>query len=262
MRRKYTSSVFLLVLLTAGIGAGHAQQGPRNGTAYNPLQAPLSMHGRGAVSAAQALISQKKYSEALKQAELAIRSDPKSGVPHMVKAFILDLQAEPQKAGNAYAKAVALSPDNGYVLNAFAAHLCQKGLYAQADANFIKATADTNYPMSYEAFENASQCSLKNNDLPLAEHHARAALSLNPESISALEAMAQIKFKQSSFFEARAFIQRREALAPLSVSLLQVAQQIEKAAGDDRAASQYQKQLDILLQAQIQPPTGEGQKKP
>ncbi|MGH8051679.1 MAG: hypothetical protein ACREPB_13555 [Arenimonas sp.] len=225
-------------------------------------QPPLSYKGKNAIASAQRFINQADYAAAMKQAEIAIKSDPKSGAPHMVKAYILDQQKQSKKAGNEYARALALSPNNGFILNAFAVHLCGNQQYDQADAYFIKATADSDFPSQIEAFENASQCSLENNNFILAEYRARTALILNPESISALEVMAQVKFKQSSFLEARAFMQRREALGLLSAPLLQLAQKIEKSAGDDRAAAQYQKQLDLLLQAQIQPPTGEGQKKP
>ena len=226
------------------------------------LQKPMSYAGQMAVATAQEFISQKKYDDALKQADIAIRSDSKSGIPYMVKAFVLDQQNEPKKAGSTYAKAIALSPDNGYVLNAFALHLCHQQQYEKADAHFLKAAVDSLYPLAYQALDNASRCALKNADLALAEQRARAALSINPESAGALEVMAQVKFKQGNSFEARAFIQRREAMAPLPAELLKLAQQIEKSAGDDRAAANYQKQLELISQAQIQPPKGEGQKKP
>ncbi len=247
---------FALFFANAGVLA-QAIQAPK-ATAINPL----SYKGQSAIGVAQLFINRKDYAAALKQAERAIGFDPKSGVPYMVKAFIFDQQKEFKKANTAYLKAIALSPTNGQVLNAYAVHLCQQGQYNNADANFIKATQDQNYASPNEAFENAAQCNFQNNNLALTEDRARSALALNPESVNALEIMAQVKFRQSNFFEARAFMQRREALGPLSVSLLQLAQKIEKSAGDDRAAAQYQKQLEILLQAQIQPPTGEGQKKP
>lgn len=250
---------FLIVALLFASAGVFAQtiQAPK-ATAVNPL----SYKAQSAIGVAQLFIKKKDYVAALKQAERAIGFDPKSGVPYMVKAFILDQQKEFKKANSSYLKAIALSPTNGQVLNTYAVHLCQQGKYDDADANFMKATKDQNYASPNEAFENAAQCNFQNNNLALAEDRARSALALNPESVNALEIMTQLKFKQSNFFEARAFMQRREALGPLSVPLLQLAQQIEKSAGDDRAAAQYQKQLVILLQSQIQPPTGEGQKKP
>jgi len=226
------------------------------------IEKPLSYAGQNAIAYAQDYVGEKKYEDAMKQAEAAIRSDPKSGVPYMVKGFIYDLQNDTQKASKAFSKAIALSPQNGYVLTAYAKHLCSKLQFQQADAAFLKATQDSLYPLSSKALEGAAQCAMTKEDFDLAEVRARAALALSPESAVALETMAQVKFKQSNSFEARAFMQRREALGPLNVPMLQLANQIEKSAGDDRAAAQYQKQLDILLQAQIQPPTGEGQKKP
>ena len=230
--KKSNALIFALLFASTGVFA-QAIQAPKV-----PTVNQLSYKGQSAIGVAQLFINRKDYVAALKQAERAIGFDPKSGVPYMVKAFIFDQQKEFKKANSTYLKAIALSPTNGQVLNAYAVHLCQQGQYKDADANFMKATMDQNYPSSNEAFENAAQCSLKNNNFPLAEDRARAALALNPESIGALEIMTQVKFRQSSFFEARAFMQRREALGPLSVALLQLAQQIEKLAGDDRAASQ------------------------
>jgi len=256
LKQKTYALISALLFVSAGVFAQDIQ--PANAPVVNPM----SYKGQSAIGVAQLFIDKKDYVAALKQAERAISFDPKSGVPYMVKAFILDQQKESKKASIAYLKAIALSPTNGQVLNAFAVHLCEKAQYDAADVNFMKATADSTSQIANEAFENAAQCNLQNNNFPRAEERARSALALNPESIGALEIMTQVKFRQSSFFEARAFMQRREALGPLSVSLLQLAQQIEKSAGDERAAAQYKKQLDLLLQAQIQPPTGEGQKNP
>lgn len=227
-----------------------------------PLEKPMSYKGQMAVEVAQEFIRQNKYDEAIKQADAAIRSDPKSGISYMVKGFVLDQKNQYSKATDAFTKAVKFSPNNGFVLNAFGVHLCGQKQYLKADAAFLQASLDSNYPLAYQALENAGQCALENENNVVAEERARAALSINAELASALETMTQVKFKQANFFEARAFMQRREALGPLSVPLLLLAQQLETSAGDARAAARYQKQLDILLQAQIQPPTGEGQKKP
>lgn len=260
MLRKAASRMTFLSLALALSFACLAQESQL--TQVNSPEALLSYTGQQALVVAQELIGLKKYDEALKHADKAIKADPQSGTPYMVKAFIYDMLGETKKAGLMHAKALALTPNNGYVRNAYAAHLCQQKQYVEADNMFLMASKDVNYPFAYQAFENAAQCAFENNNLDLAEDRARAALTIKPESVGALVAMAQVKFKQSKFFEARAFIQRLEALGSLNISLIKLAEQIEKSAGDDRAASNYQKQLDQMSQAQIQPPTGEGQKKP
>ncbi|MGH8104814.1 MAG: tetratricopeptide repeat protein [Arenimonas sp.] len=261
MRRKFAVHSILVTLLLAGGSVCFGQAQNQSASVISAEQ-PLSYAGQVAISLAQEHIGKKQYKEALKYAETAISSNPKSGVPHMVKAFILESTGEAKKAASSYSKAVALSPDNGYVLNAYAMHLCGLKQYEQADASFARAVRDNNYPFGYLAFENAARCSYESKNIELAEKRARAALAMNPASVTALAIMAHIKFNQSEFMEARAFIQRLESLGPLHPSMLQLAQQVEKSAGDDRAAAQYQKKLDIVLQSQIQPPKGEGQKKP
>ncbi|MEO6173504.1 MAG: hypothetical protein ABIP02_10350 [Arenimonas sp.] len=257
------SLAFISLLSASGSSCIAGESNPSLANAASAhAEKPLSYDGQLAVYVAQELIQQKNYPEALKQADNAIRFDGKAGIPYMVKAFILDRQGKTKEAASAYANAIKRSPSNGYIRNAFGNHLCVQKDYSQAEVNFLLAVQDTNYPLPSQAYENAAQCAFQNNDLIKSELHAREALAINADSTSALSTMTQIKFKQSNFFEARAFIQRLESLAPLDASQLQAAIQIEKSAGDDRAAAQYQKKLDIVMQSQIQPPTGEGQKKP
>jgi len=227
-----------------------------------PAEAALSYEGERAMTISQDFLQKGKLDEALASAELAVRADPKLGVVHAQKAAVLDKMNRQKKAAQAYDKALKLSPRNGYVLNAVAINLCSRGKLADADALFVRAVKDVNYPIPQQALQNAGFCAFKAGNQMLAEQRFRSALIADPDSRQSLELMAEIKFSQSRFFDARAFMQRREALGPLNVPLLQLAQKIEKSAGDDRAAAKYQKELDTLSQAQIQPPTGEGQKKP
>ena len=64
----------------------------------------------------------------------------------------------------------------------------------------------------------------------------------NP-SEEALEAMARNEVQQGRYFEARAFYQRRLAAAPATVSVLQLAIQIEERLGDRTAAGRFQQRL-------------------
>lgn len=231
-------------------------------TAAELQNSELSFKGEQAISVSQELMAQGRVKEALDSAEEATRTDPKSGIAFANKALILDKMNKTQKANQAYEKALKLSPENGYVLNAVANNFCLRGKAVESDALFVRAVQDLNYPIPQQALQNAGICAYKAGNHELAEKRFRSALTVNPQAGQSLESLSEIKFKQSKFFEARAFMQRREALGPLGVDMLKLAQQIEKSAGDDRAAAQYQKQLDLVLQAQIQPPTGEGQKKP
>ncbi|MEO8001227.1 MAG: hypothetical protein ABI644_05080, partial [Arenimonas sp.] len=146
MLHKLLAYLFISVLLFLSTScAVFAQQSG----SYSALEKPLSYEGQSAVSVAQELIAKKDYKAAMKQAEAAIKSDPKSGIPLMIKGFILDRENDSKKASSIYAKAASLSPSNGYVLNAYGAHLCEKGQFELADSFFLRAAMDSNYPLPY-----------------------------------------------------------------------------------------------------------------
>jgi type IV pilus assembly protein PilF len=60
-----------------------------------------------------------------------------------------------------------------------------------------------------------------------------------PGNPVALEAMAQLSFRQGRYMEARAFAERRIAAAPATRSVLQLASQIEARLGDRAASDRY-----------------------
>ena len=267
MRHKASIQLLLISLLMASgllwvdqaSGQASANAAP---SSKKKIETPLSYEGRLAVSVANELYKQEKYTEALKQADDAVRSDPKSGSAHLARAFVLDKLGETRKASASFNKAIRLAPVNGYIRYAYANHLCRLQDYSAADENFLLAARDGSYPYADSAYGSAAECAYQAEQFDASEAHARAALAINRENSVALVTLAKIMHKRTRYFEARAFIQRREAVGQLDVALLQLAHQIEKSAGDDRAAASYQKQLDLISQAQIQPPTGEGQKKP
>ncbi len=245
--------IFLILASSIAAMAVHAKA---------PEKVYLSYQGERSIGISQDFLNVGDFKQALLHAEQATRSDPKSGIAETHKAMVLEKMNHQQKANQAYNKALKLSPNDGYVLNAVARNICQRGKSVEADALFVRAVQDVDYAIPQQALQNAGACALKAGNIQLSELRFRSALMADPEAIESLEALSEIKFKQEKFFEARAFMQRREALGALTPAQLQLAYQIEKAAGDDRAASKYQKQLTLLSQAPTQPPTGEGQKQP
>jgi type IV pilus assembly protein PilF len=218
----------------------------------------LSPAAQEAINNAQDYVRIGKFKEALALADKAISFDPKFGIPYMAKAYMVDQMGDAKKADQLYKKAILLSPNNGFVLNAVGVHTCAQGNTEQADAYFLKALSDNFYDTPYQAMENAGDCAFNVQNFPVAEARYRSALEVNPDSVLALEGMASISFTQSNILEARAFLQRREALGPLNTKLLELAVKIEKSAGDDRNAAIYQKRLDEL-KTFMSRPAGEGQ---
>jgi len=194
------------------------------GLAMNRLQG-------GDVAAADALVR-----EVLKQ-------DPRSADAWTVQAVVRDNQGNAQGAGEAYRKAAELAPDQGDNLNNYGAWLCANGFPAEALVWFDRALAAPNYRTPAAALANAGGCALQAGQAERAGENLRKALELDPGNAYALEAMARYAYGRRSYFEARAFSERRLAAAPATASVLQLAIQIEQGLGDKVAASRYQQRL-------------------
>ena len=108
---------------------------------------------------------------------------------------------------------------------------------------FDRALADPNYDGRAEALANAGGCALDAGQRERAEDNLRQALALAPDNAYALEAMTRNEVLHGRYFEARAFYQRRLAAAPATVSVLQLAIQIEERLGDRTAAGRFQQRL-------------------
>ena len=138
------------------------------------------------------------------------------------------------KAQNEYERALSLAPTDGNVLNAYGAYACEQGKYAVAEAQFAKALADPFNRQPAQALANAGKCARKAGDLAKAETYLRQAVDKDPDSAEALFTLAEVQLALGRPMEARAFIQRREALGAADARVLELAARVEDAAGDSR----------------------------
>lgn len=168
-----------------------------------------------------------------------------SGLPdaYTMQAVIEGQKGNADAAGALYRKAAELAPQQGDVLNNYGAWLCGSGHQAEALVWFDRALADPDYQGRADALANAGGCALETGQLERAEDNLRQALALAPDNAYALEAMTRNEVLHGRYFEARAFYQRRLAAAPATVSVLQLAIQIEERLGDRTAAGRFQQRL-------------------
>ncbi|WP_295567862.1 tetratricopeptide repeat protein [uncultured Stenotrophomonas sp.] len=154
-------------------------------------------------------------------------------------AGIDERRGRSQQAGENFRKAAELAPQRGDVLNNYGAWLCQQGQAAESLIWFDRAQKAPGNAAAAEAQANAGGCALDAGQFERAERELRAALATLPGNSVALEAMAQLSFRQGRYMEARAFAERRIAAAPATRSVLQLASQIEARLGDRAASDRY-----------------------
>lgn len=194
---------------------------------------------RQQLGTAERLLQAGRYDEAIRQANTALKADPRSAEAYSVLAMANAGLGQQQLAGNHYAKAVELAPQRGAMHNNYGVWLCANGRENEALAHFEAAWQDPAYPSPNEARVNAGACALLANRLTRAEADLMVALKAAPNHPAALAAMSELRARQGDYLGARAFSERRLAAAPPTAEALMHAADIERRLGDHAAAQKY-----------------------
>lgn len=220
----------------------------------------LSRNGKITLGLAQSYLSNGDPEGAMIRVQRAKQSDPRAPEVYAVEAAIHSRQGNQAKAAESFAQALRLDPARASIQNNYGVWLCEQGRYPEAEAAFGIALADAEYRASGQPLFNAGRCAVKAGKYDQAETYYRQLLQKSPEDGVVLMALAETKLASGNAFEARAFLQRREALGATAEVLL-LGARIEDAAGDARAAAQYRKRLREEFPANTAP-TGEGAARP
>ena len=201
-----------------------------------------ALAGRDRLLLAQHRLRAGQLDEARTHATAVLKLDPRSADAHTVLALVAGRTGQASVAGGHFARAAELAPQ-GATLNNYGTWLCANGRAAESLAWFDRALADPAYRERAGALANAGDCAVRAGQDARADRDLRAALALDPDSVVALGAMAELALRRGNAFEARAFSQRRLAAGPADARALQLASQIEEKLGDRAAAERYTRRL-------------------
>lgn len=229
-------SMSLCLLLLAGCST-------TSSSGKRAAAAPALSHvGQLNLSLAQNYLDMGDLETALDRANRAARSDPDSGDTHAMLGMIYNRVGNLDKAAVEFESALRLAPRNGSILNAHAVWMCERGKHEQADAEFMQALQDPFYKSPMQTFFNAGKCAQNAGQLGKAETYLRRALELSPQEPSALMTLAEVELGLGKVMEARAFVQRADALGN-DAQVLELAARIEDAANNAEAAKRYRQRL-------------------
>jgi len=247
---KYLLLLFVVAPLLAGCGResriggikGEKKVGP-DYSVRDDRQARERMQYREFLRLAGDRVSKGDLDGAMKFARSAEKLDARSPDAFTMQAVIQGAGGQSEAAGVLYRKAADLAPQRADVLGNYGAWLCANGHPAESLVWFDRALADPSSNARAASLANAGGCALDAGQNERAEANLREALELAPNNAYALESMARNEVLHGRYFEARAFYQRRLAAAPATVSVLQLAIQIEERLGDRTAAGRFQQRL-------------------
>ena len=238
MRHDCLALVAGMAMVLAGCATGGDDSPPRA-----TLDGGMTAAGTINLGLAQTYLQNNELETALNRANRALSTDPNAGSVHAMLGLIYDRVGDNDRATSSFARALSLAPKEGAVRLAHGTWLCGHGDVAGAALDFDKALADPFFTRPGLVHYNSGYCLLKSNDFVAAEKELRRALDLpGVEPGNVLMALAQAELAQGKLLEARAFIQRREALGA-SVDVLELAARIEDAAGNAAGAARYRERI-------------------
>lgn len=243
MRRpELTAAIRLVAILLAGaLLAGPVAAKKEKAPAKSASQS-LSATGRNNLVLAQAYLDSGKLDAASDRARAALATDSGSALAHATMAMVHAKQQDHSKAQTEFARALAIAPSNGGILNAYGAWLCERGERAKADENFRLALKDGSYATPIQPLINAGRCALLDQDWIRSEGYLRRAVVMAPRDRRLLLMLAESQLRLGRPMDARAFVQRADALGPDPMTL-ELAARVEDLAGDAISAARYRSRL-------------------
>ncbi|HEV7164249.1 MAG TPA: type IV pilus biogenesis/stability protein PilW [Gammaproteobacteria bacterium] len=189
-------------------------------------------------------LQQGKRDVAMQKVQKAIELDPDNGDAYMGEAMVYSATGDPQRADDAYHTALRKSPDDPEIQNNYAVFLCEHGKAADSTQYFMEAASNPKYSTPDAAYANAGVCASLVPDPVSAEKYFRRAVDINPNFPEPLYQLAQLSYTQKKYLQARAFIERFNAVTQQQrPEALLLGMNIERALGNQQGATDYAKQL-------------------
>lgn len=181
--------------------------------------------------------------EAREKLERAVEQDPSFAGAHAALGILYERVGDIPAARTRLLRATQLDPENPNLINAYGGFLCRHGERKEGMRYFERAATNAYYRTPEVAWTNAGVCARGVPDLELAEAFLRRALEANPTYGDALLQLADLNLEIGNWLQARAFLQRYEAVESATPYSLELGRNIELAAGDMVAAREYERRL-------------------
>jgi type IV pilus assembly protein PilF len=174
----------------------------------------------------------------------ALRQNARTANTQMAAGFIYDKLGEKRKAMSHFEQAVKLGgKDNPDVVANAAVYFCMNGEPKRGEQYMLQAAASPLNARPDVAYANAGRCARGDGRPKDAEQSFRKALAINPKQPEALIQMAELAQAGGNGLQARAFLERYTAVAPVTAGTLWLGRNIELGLGDAAQAGRYAQRL-------------------
>jgi type IV pilus assembly protein PilF len=193
---------------------------------------------------ALAYMRENNLKAAREKIDKALQQNPRTPSTQMAAGFIYDKLDDQKKAGSHFEQAIRLAGnDHPDVVANAAVFFCMKGDRKRGETYLLQAAASPLNKRPDVAYTNAGRCARDDKRPKDAEQSFRKALAVNPRQPEALLQMAGLAQDNGNGLQARAFLERYTAVAPVTATTLWLGRRIELGLGDTEQAARYAQRL-------------------
>jgi type IV pilus assembly protein PilF len=169
----------------------------------------------------------------------ALELEPDYAPAHDAIAVLYARVGDTKQAEKHYKRSLRINPDSSRSHNNYGQFLCFQDRNKEATAQFMKAVENNFYPTPEVPLTNAGMCAARVPDLVTAQEYYREALQKNPRFAPALLQMAIVRYQESNYLGARAYLERLREVASHNPQSLWLAVRTEFALNDHEAWGAY-----------------------
>jgi type IV pilus assembly protein PilF len=180
---------------------------------------------------------------ALEELRVAAAADPTYAQIFSMFGLVYMELRENTLAQTNFQRALQLSPNDSDITHNYGWFLCETGKEKESIAYFLQAIRNPLYSSPSRSYSAAGLCAMRVNNFADAEEFLQRALKLDPDDPSALLQLAQIRYRQARYDDARGLATRFNRLVTPSSESLWLALRIERRLGQRVAENSFATQL-------------------
>ncbi len=191
------------VLLSGCTGSGSNRT---NGNETEVLQRTIAL--------AVGYLRAGKYGDAKDTLTRALDIDPRNSLALTTLGVAYELEGEIGLAERNFKRAISVAPKDSQAHNNYAAFLFRQDQFGDAKKHWLIASEDTFFTLRPQVYANLGRVNKLLGEAAAAEEAYVRAVELNPSLPQALLPLANLRFDQRNYVEAKFYHERYESVAP------------------------------------------------
>ena len=180
---------------------------------------------------------------ALDELRIAVAADASYATAYGMFGLVYMELKENALAEQNFERALRLAPNEPDLNHNYGWYLCQTKREQESIKYFLLAIRNPLYSAPWRSYSTAGTCSLRAKNVKDAEEFFQRALKMEPDELTSLLQLGQIRYQQGRMEDSRTLVSRYNKLVTPNAESLWLALRVERKAGTRNAEQSYATQL-------------------